>query len=170
MNEDSKSRRKYIRLNSCFPVEFSLYFIESRPFSKEYQAYTQDVSSGGLCIRVKDLEKKDLDTVLAKESKLKLFINLPIRKNTSSAEAEIVWAQKDEDDPTGRTYKIGLSYLNIDECNKKRIFNHARRLKWFPRIKIFVIIFLLLSCSFLYIENLRERTRNRDLVSELVSV
>lgn len=170
MDDDSNSQRKYIRLNSCFPVEFSLYFISNKPFSKEYQAYTQDVSKGGLCIRVKDIDKNDLDTVLAKEAKIKLFIDLPIRKRASSADAEIVWIQKDEDDQTGRTYKIGLSYLNIDERDRDRIFNYARHLKWVPRIKIFVIILLLLSCSFLYSQNLYERAKNKDLVNKLIAV
>jgi len=165
-----KERRGYIRLNSCFPVEFSLYFTKTKPISREYQGFTRNISKAGLCVSVRNLNQGDTDLVFQKKVRLNLNINVPLSASPTSATAEIAWCEKDDEDSSGRTYLLGLSYADIDHKEKERIFNYARRLKWMPRIVGLFLVLLSLGFGGLFLHNINAVRDNQELVKELVTV
>ena len=114
MKQADKNLRKYIRLNSCFPVEFSLCSAQDRQISEEQQGFTSNVSEDGLCLRVRNLKPEDEKIVLLKLAKLALSINLPLTGKPIKATAKIVWTKKDDKDSSRRTRLIGLFYQDID--------------------------------------------------------
>ncbi len=173
-----KEKRRYIRLNSVFPVEFSLIFIDGRAPSKKYQAFTHDISRGGLCIRVRDLEPADAEALLQKEAKLRLSINTstPLFAKPIYATCNIAWVEQAKKDasgtlcPPGTSYNIGVAYEQILPKHRNQIINYARRLKWEPRITAAVVILLILGLFGAYIYQDRIKKQNIALVSRLVEI
>jgi hypothetical protein len=167
MTQQYLERRKYLRLNSCFPVEFSLCFSSNNPVSHQYQGFTCDVSEGGLCLQVKNLNPADAELVLDKKPRLELVINVPIWGKPVKALAEIAWVKKD--DSADNIFYIGLSYIDIEPTGRKRIVSHARRLKWFPRFASTVIILMLAGIITLSLYHSKTSSQNKILVTQLVS-
>jgi len=167
-----QEKRKYIRLKSVFPVEFSLIFMDGRRHLKKYQGFTHDVSKGGLCIRVRDLELDDVKALHARQAKLHICINisLPLFKKPIYAICSVAWLEETKKDSSGRLYSIGASYEEIEPRQKNRIINYARRLKWTPRITAVIIVFLLVGLLTTYVYQNRIRQQNSTLVARLVEV
>lgn len=170
MAQEHAEHRKYIRLNSCFPVEFSLYFTPDKPISVEYQGFTSNVSEGGLCISVKNLKPEDIELISVEKPGLKLTINIPLSTRPVKATAAIAWSIKDEKDPSQKTYLIGASYHDISPGDKKRILNYARRIKWLPRAASLLLAVLFIGFLALSFNHIRIKNQNESLIKELVSV
>ena len=162
-------RRKYIRLNSCFPVEFSLCFSEGVSVSQQYQGFTCDISSGGLCLQAKNLNPADAELILNKKSRLDLSINIPMWGRPVKAFTEIAWVKKDENAKSGNSYHIGLAYLVIEPEGRKRVVNYARRLKWIPRIALTLIFLMLFGLIILSLYHTKVSNQNKALVEQIVS-
>ncbi|MFH1867917.1 MAG: PilZ domain-containing protein [Candidatus Omnitrophota bacterium] len=165
-----QEKRRYIRLNSCFPVEFSLYFIPKEPISDEYQGFTSNVSEGGLSLKVRNLKEQDEQFIIKKRARLSLSIHIPLSSKTIQATADIVWCRRDERDSRGKTQIIGLSYKDIKQADRRAILNYALRMKWLPRIAVLVIISLLFGFLSLSCYNIGIERKNKKLVQKLVSV
>lgn len=177
MPYQGEEKRKYIRLNSCFPVEFSLIFLdgrstppEGRQGVKKYQGFTHDVSKGGLCIRVRNLAKEDFDALSKKRAKIDICINMPLFTKPIYAICEVMWLEETRKDSSGTSYSIGASYEKIETAAKKRILNYARRLKWAPRVAVVVIAFLIFSLLASHFYQSRIRQQNKLLIGRLVEV
>lgn len=169
MTQHLIERRKYIRLNSCFPVEFSLCFLTGVPVSQQYQGFTCDVSGGGLCLQAKNLNPTDTELILNRKSRLDLLINIPMWGKPVKAFAEIAWVKKDEHHKDNSFYYIGLSYVDILPEGRKRIVNYARRLKWAPRAGLAIIVMMMISLITLSLYHLEVSNQNKVLVTQLVS-
>jgi len=170
MSQKDINSRKYIRLNSCFPVEFSLYFSAEKAFSREYQGFTCNLSEGGICLEAKNLNPDDSELILNKKPRLSLTIYIPLKKDPVKATAEIMWVKKDGKSPAKNSCLIGLSYLDISLKDKNRILNYTRRLKYIPRITTILLLIMLIGISALFFYHVREREKNKALVHKLVSV
>jgi len=168
--QEYNDKRKYIRLNSVFPVEFSLYFTPEKPASGEYQGFTSNVSEGGLCLNIKNLKPEDEKLILQHRAALKMLISIPLFAKPVDATAEIAWSRRDEKDPSNKSLLIGLSYKEIEPKDKNRIVSYARRLKWLPRIAATAIMLLFLSLLFVSTNHIIIKRHNQELVSRLVSV
>ena len=164
------NRRKYIRLNSCFPVEFSLYFSAKRVFSRAYQGFTCNLSEGGICLETKNLNPDDSELILNKKPRLNLAIDIPLRKNPVKATAEIIWVEKDKKSRAKNSYLIGLSYLDIGLKDKNRILNYARRLKYIPRITAILLLIMLIGIAALSFYHVQSKKENKALISRLVTI
>jgi hypothetical protein len=165
----NKERRKYVRLNSCFPVEFGLYFSPGNPISRQYQGFTCDISEGGLCLQARHLSKEDIELIFTKKPGLDLVINIPIWGRPVKALAEIAWVKEENNTQTSPVYHIGLSYTDIKTADKKRIVNYARRLKWLPPTVALLTILMLAGLVVLSFYHLRISSQNKVLVKQLVS-
>ncbi|MBN1406073.1 MAG: PilZ domain-containing protein [Candidatus Omnitrophica bacterium] len=168
----SKERRQYIRLNSVFPVEFSLIFIEGEASSKRYEGFTHDVSKGGLCIKVKGLSTIDEKALLEKRAKLDLNINMlpPLFTRPIYAKACIAWIEKIEGLAQDTLYSIGVSYEDINPRDRDKIINYARRLVWLPRITAVVITVFLSIILALYLSQAKIRQQNQGLIDRLIEI
>jgi predicted nucleic acid-binding Zn-ribbon protein len=163
-------RRKYLRLNSCFPVEFSLFLSPESETECVYQGFTQDISEGGICLQARNLSPEVVDTILNKRPKLNLLINIPIWAEPAKARVDIVWIKKDDKAKGRNSLHIGLSYASIHAKDRARIINYARSLKWLPRIAGGVLALLFLAFIALYYAHTKTCNENRELVTQLVHV
>jgi hypothetical protein len=169
MTQQLTERRAYIRLNSCFPVEFSLYLSAGNPVSRQYQGFTCDISKGGMCLQAKNLSPEDADMLLNKNPRLCLLIQIPIWGRPMEADAEIAWIKKDEGNRHKNNFYIGLSYIHLEAADKTRIINHARYLKWFPRVILYALLTVFLCLAVLFLYHMKARNENRYLVRQIVA-
>ncbi|MFH0732768.1 MAG: PilZ domain-containing protein [Candidatus Omnitrophota bacterium] len=170
MPYNKEERRKYIRLNSCFPVEFSLIFSGIKASDKKYQAFTRDVSKGGLCIKVKGLTGQDLEALVSKRVRLEVSIDMlsPLFKQPVCAFCSVAWIEPMEQSSAEGLYSIGISYEKIYPRDKSKIFNYAIRLKWAPRITAAIVILLSGALLFAHFNQINMSRQNRRLVARLV--
>src|SRR3989338_5830219 len=70
----ARDRRQYVRMDTVFPVEVR---VGALPL---LQAFTRDVSSGGMCLELKSFGKKTEELILTADAALELFINTPFAK------------------------------------------------------------------------------------------
>lgn len=170
MPHKGAERRQYIRLNSYFPVEFSLIFLDARKPPIKYQGFTHDVSKGGLCIRVKDLKNADLQALLNNEAKLQVDISIspPLFKKSISAVCKTEWLEKTQQEQTGSTlFSIGVSYERISPQDLNRILLRARSMIWAPRLAVVAIVVLLSSLLTVYTMQDKARQQNIALIKSL---
>jgi len=167
--QEHTNNRKYIRLNSVFPVEFSLCFTSAKTISEEYQGFTSNISEGGLCLNIKNLKADDERLIMQHKAAFKLSISVPLFAKPVYAMADIAWSKRDENDSSHKSLLVGLSYKDIQPKDKNRIINYARRLKWLPRIAALAILLLLSGLLVVSVNHIRVRRDNQALVNELVS-
>jgi len=134
-------RRKYIRLNSVFPVE--IYLPNTSPDSKPQviQAFTRDISLGGLCLSVNN-PAASLISMVNGGGIFDVTINMLLSHRPIEAKVRAAWHDLKEN-AKHKQLLIGVSYENIDANDKNRIFSVANRMKWLPRIAVISIMLLL---------------------------
>ncbi len=143
----NKDKRKYIRLDSVFPVEFT--FIEGQenllPWS---EGFTRNVSFGGIALEVR-LVKEDLKKFLDKE--IKFFINIPLNKSPIIGRGRVKWIKKIPSVPSD-IYILGIEFTQVSNSEKKRIVRYARARIFLPKLNIFLIIFFVSISGYLFIK------------------
>ncbi len=164
------NKRKYIRLNSCFPVEFSFYISAGTTLSKTYQGFTRDLSEGGLCLEAKNLSQEDAGILSSKKLNMNVVIDIPVIGHLVKATAKIAWVKKLTHDKEKNDYLVGLSYLNIEQKDRRRIVNYARRLKYLPRLTAALIALMFLGLALLSFYHFKTRKENKILVKQLVTI
>jgi len=170
MREKSiRERRKYIRLNSVFPVEIypSTQVQDSAPGGihapRLIQGFTRDVSLGGFCLTVNGPEAGFLSAIKDEKSLFRVHINMPITHRPIEAEARVAWHEiKDTDHH--KQLKLGIFYEKIAPADKKRIVNAARRMMWLPRIAVFAIIALICLFGFTHYRAALLAEKNKALI------
>ena len=169
MTQRHIERRKYIRLNSCFPVEFSLFFSAGNPVSQQYQGFTCDVSEGGMCLQAKNIKPEDADIIVSKKPRLNLLIQIPLWGKPIEAQAEIAWVKKDENSQPKNNFHIGLLYIYLEVQDRNRIIKYARRLKWLPRIALSLLLVVFMALGMLSFYHLKVTSENKSLVKQIVA-
>ncbi len=140
-------QRKYIRLNTAFPVEFQK--IEDGKDSRFdiYQGYTRDISRTGMRIETLTVHGKELKELVPDETKLKLIVNIPSKNITTVVTATIRWINKVEDTTVNR-YSIGVSFDEAPGPDLGNIIKHALWFKSKPElVTIAVIVGLILVAA-----------------------
>ena len=169
-NKDYSSqaeRRQYIRLDTVFPVEFRLVSFDGKNFLSPWmQGFTHDVSKGGICLEVNNLDATVLETIKIQKAHLYLAIEMPFAKKAVNATARIAWVQEIKGEIN--KHLLGLSYLEIDPLATGRIFRYAWAKKLFVPSAITVIIILGLAFSINSYINLRLSRGNKALVNQLI--
>lgn len=141
MQKNLSERRKYIRLNSVFPVE--LYIPDTRHEGRPrlVQGFTRDVSLGGICLTVNDPDTALLSKLKDGDTLFDIHINMPVTHKPVEASARVAWHEVVKGHRHNALH-LGLSYERITPRDKQRIMNAARRIKWLPKIAILFIICL----------------------------
>lgn len=164
-----EERRKYIRLNSVFPVEFRLLSFDGGHFLSEWiQGFTNNISRGGMCLVANNLPFQIAELVKNEKVKLFLDIEIPLFKNKVSAQAKISWVSSPVKDPA--KYLIGLAYEQIAPKENSKIFHYALWKKIIPRVIIAAILVLFLSFSFSSYSNLKLIRANKALIEQMVNI
>ena len=169
-NPGSMDRRKYVRLNVVFPVEFQFIDPEtSGSISEIKQGFTRDVGKGGICLEVNNLEEGLEQALIEGRAKLDLRLHVPLSKPETKAIAKISWHDKIKSGYPNK-YLIGLSFLQIDPRDSKRIYFHAVRAVLTPAIIAVFFFFLVLGLAYFYSAGFKTNAKNIKLVRELNSL
>jgi hypothetical protein len=159
-------RRRYHRLDHIFPVEFQLLDENGQPLSAWRQGFTQDVSSGGLCLIVNQINADDLKFFADKASCLGLRINIPIGTEAVGATAHPAWLKCLKEGLINQ-YMVGVTYQEIESRGRRRIIGYARTRKFFKALAIVSSITLSLALIWGGFYNARLRFENEKLLFSL---
>ncbi|MDP2938643.1 MAG: PilZ domain-containing protein [Candidatus Omnitrophota bacterium] len=161
-------KRKYLRLENVFPVELQVldeYGIE--PLSNWIQGFTSNVSLGGMCLSINNLDEQAVALLTKKGVQLSLDIHIPLSYPATKAVGEVVWLNKIKGtQPT--QYLVGIKYLMIDKVGLNRIMRHARWLKLSFKFAVVAAVILLFAFAAAFFYNLKLSLENKRLVEKLV--
>lgn len=175
MNRNSRhfEKRKYVRINTIFPIEFQLVGKEKRePLSELREGFTRDIGKGGMGIFTKVLKEydKELFNFIPHETKLKLVINIPLDKEPIESFATVEWIEK-QSGPIVDTYMFGVSYDFINELEYERVLDYVKWLRLKPKLIFLTIVLLAIafvgSLVFLFKINERRIESEKKLVTSL---
>ncbi len=164
--EDFIERRRYARLDHIFPVEFLFLDEAGRPLSDWHQGFTQDISRGGICLIVNQLQPEELRLLADKKNSIELNIHIPLKDKAIRALVRFAWFKKLKSEPV-RQYAIGVSYEDINPKDNNRILRYVTRTRF---LKIFAFGFVILLSAGLLAAgffNTKLRLENEKLVSSL---
>lgn len=163
-------RRKYIRIDSVFPVQFKLHPADSQGHSSAWQqGFTNNIGIGGLCLEVNNLSPQ-LQAALGAQGivRLSLAIEMPLGRKPVYAQAKVAWAK--ELDALYGKYLIGLSYENIPPVDNRRIMRFARTQRLFAPVAVSVIVFLAFSFIVSGFIGFKLAGGNRALIDQLIAI
>ena len=165
----SQQSRKYIRLDSVFPVEFQVVGLDGESQLSEWlQGFTRNVGKGGLCLEVNRLPQELIPLLNGRQVKLCLKIEMPAVNRPVSALASIVWVK--EPDGNVSKYSLGLSYETIDRRQNAQIMFYARLKRML--IPVGAALILILAAGFLLgaYFNMKLIHSNKFMVEQLVKI
>ena len=163
-----RERRRYIRLDSVFPVEFRLLSLDGkRTLSELLQGFTNNISKGGICLCMNNLNEALANMLIAKQAKMALDIHMPLSGREVTAVASVAWMKKT--DAAGR-FLIGLSYEEIDGAENNKLMRYAWMKKLFVPATLSVIIFLGVAFSAGSFINAKLIKGNIAMVEQLVKI
>jgi hypothetical protein len=140
--------RKYIRLNTVFPVEFLTVDDAKNAISSMLQGFTRNVGKWGMCIEVKSLKGEEPFSLIPGKTKIKLIINIPSEALHTECHATIRWVKKNTE-YVFDTYLFGCSYDEIAPDNQKMIERHVLWLHRKPKLVFAFTLTVLISAILL---------------------
>lgn len=162
-------RRKYIRLDSVFPVQFRILSLDGKQFLSDWlQGFTNNIGKGGICLEVNNLSSRLAQNLKSKQAKLSLEIEIPITKNLVLAKSKVTWIKEVIEQPD--KYLIGLSYEEINPHQNNMLMRYARMKKLFVPAVLTIIIILGLGFGVGSYINVRLIKGNKALVEQLVKI
>jgi hypothetical protein len=168
-SHSGKERRKYIRLDSVFPVAFRLITLDGINFLSEWlQGYSNNIGKGGLCLSVSNLKTELVGILKNREAKFFLNIEIPLTRPPVNARAAVAWVSDVAGEPN--KYLIGLSYEQIDPHQNNKIMRYARAKSLFAPIALAMISLLFLGLVFNSYVNIKLIKSNKALVGQLVKI
>jgi len=164
-----QEHRKYIRLNSVFPVQFRILSLDGKRFLSDWlQGFTNNIGRGGICLSVNNLNTGLAQILKDQQAKISLEIEMPITRNPISALARVVWMEDAVSE--ANRYIIGLSYEEIDRSQNNKIVRYAWTKKTFVPAVLSVIIMLGLGFVLNSFINIKLINGNKALVEQLVKI
>ena len=143
MKYKSKEKRKYVRLETIFPVEFQLIDDQKKPTSRVFQGFTRNVGKGGMCIESHTEKGKDDLALIPGKTKLKLIINIPSGALATESIAAVRWVDKASEYVLDE-YTFGVQYDEIESDNQKMIERHVAWLYRKPKLVLLFVVILVL--------------------------
>jgi hypothetical protein len=143
LEDNQKELRKYIRINTVFPVELKVVNKDTgKSLTKNIQCTTKDVSKNGLCLVFSS--DSEILAFLKQSNKYKfsISINIPFSSNPIAAYSNIIWHKIVEQGMNSKLL-IGVEYESILGKDKKRLYSYAKSKKRTP-YELAILIFLLI--------------------------
>ena len=155
LTHDNKSfveQRKYTRLNSNFPVEFTIVRLQGdMPGLDWQQGYTCNVSKGGLCLQTVNISESTIRYLSHENIYLELRIRIPLNALPIKAVGEVAWYQRIEKHASAQ-YLIGLEFKSIKAEDNARILNQAHWMQYSTKAAVIlsaILFFALVIINFL---------------------
>ncbi len=163
-------RRRYIRLSTVFPVEFEVISLDDKEvFCEFHQAFTRDVSEGGMCLEINNLKDDLAEKLNRKSAKLRLQINMPFSSKPIEAVAEAAWIKKIKEHHPNK-YLAGVYYEKIAEKDRRGIVGHARFLTLRPFFIGAAIILLAVSVALTRVELAKKEAMRKETEKKLALI
>jgi len=164
---NNPERRKYLRLDTVFPVQFHLVALEGKQqLSDELQGFTNNICKAGLCLVINNLNPTLAKMIKEEKTKFSLNIDLPAVAKPIPALARVAWIKEVSTCPN--KYLIGLNYELIEQKQANKIMFYARARKIFVPLALSVIILLVLGIAVNNLLNIKLAESNRILIRKLV--
>ena len=161
-----EERRKYRRLDTIIPVEFQIIdAAEPDPHAPWHQAYSHDVSAGGLCCTVNHLSAEEIAHISSHHTQILLRIHIPFGDKSFLIPSVITWVRQNAALPFSQ-HGIGVAF---SEANNRHIQGMLRRVvckKVAWRFLEVLILCLLLFVFFVFVNNTRLRSKNIALLQQ----
>jgi hypothetical protein len=172
MSRDKKDslidRRRIKRLDHIFPVEFQFLDEKKEPLSGWYQAFSQDIGQGGLCLTVNHLSGADEDRLRDKNSLLALSINIPVSSGAIRATGRPTWSSKLKEEPFNQ-FLVGVAYAEIEERDNQEILKYIRTRQFFKALAISFSLLLSLGLVLAGFTSAKLRLDKERLIGKLAS-
>jgi hypothetical protein len=164
-----QDRRKYIRLNSVFPVQFQILSLDRERFlSGCLQGFTNNVGKGGICLAVNNLIPPLAETIKEHKAVFSLDIQIPLTAKSVKAAARAAWIE--EASGCQDSYLIGLSYENIDPLANSRLMRYTWTRRLIMPLLAGAVIILGLGFGLNSYISAKLIKGNKALVGQLVSI
>ncbi|MFC1709597.1 PilZ domain-containing protein [Candidatus Omnitrophota bacterium] len=157
--------REYKRLDTIFPVEIQLLNKDLQPASNWHQAFSQDISTGGICLTINDLSQEESLNLKHHETNLFIQIHSPVSDRCFLAYAKLVWFRKIQDEPFVQ-FVVGLNFTKVDAREVRRLLNYVLFKKILWRSLQFLILGALAFLIITVTSNFRLNTRNLILINQ----
>lgn len=168
-DHDIPERRRYIRLDTVFPIHFRFLSLEGKEsLSDELLGFTNNISKGGICLVINNPSPEALKFIKEKKVALYLNIELPLTGKLIPAEAIITW-EKEVAAEASRCL-VGLSYTRIDARQNSRLMRYARAKRLFAPILLSLIFILSLALAVNAIISVKLIKGNKALVEQLIKI
>lgn len=163
-------KRKYIRISTVIPLEFSITNKDKEEIWKTvYQGYTRNINAGGICIEVSNFDDNLADKLSSGEFLFHIRIDMPNQEKPIEAYVDPRWVQKTEDSFIKKIF-IGVAFFEINEIDKNKIVKFAEKVYRRPKqIAIFVAILALVAFSSL-INEFKLKHDNMKLSKQIAEI
>ncbi|HOW35439.1 MAG TPA: hypothetical protein PL155_03395 [Candidatus Omnitrophota bacterium] len=167
--EKIPEKRRYVRLNSVFPVEYNAVRKDNGIILCDWQqGFTCNVGKGGICLSVNNIGddlKKCLNTP---DVIFALKIRIPLYGPPIAAQAKMVWVREAEGAIPAK-YFIGLEFISVAPNDVHRMLMHTRWVKFTSQTAGILAVIFLLAVAASGIVNFKLRAENKALVENLVT-
>lgn len=164
-NATGAERRTYVRMDSVFPVQFQCVGEADSPKGPWVQAFTSNVSSGGILVDLHAPEQAVLSS-LTQGARVLLKMQIPVGVPASGS-AIVEWISEDH---AGARFLIGLSYESMDSRVRSRITRYARARQFFFYFVLGVIFLLCMSIAAVSYRGILLMKGNEALTEELIRI
>ncbi|MDD4899595.1 MAG: PilZ domain-containing protein [Candidatus Omnitrophica bacterium] len=163
-------RRKYIRLDTVFPVQFALVGRDRWDIflSDWLQGFTRNVSQDGLCLEINNLCAEWVVVLRQQRADLSLKIELPFLDKEIPAVGRIAWME--EPSQGIEKFLVGVHFEEMDEKKNMLFIRYARAKKLFLPVSLGLIAFLASVFVMGTWLNIKLIKGNRALVHQLVGI
>ncbi|MFA6217437.1 MAG: PilZ domain-containing protein [Candidatus Omnitrophota bacterium] len=170
IDHEALNRRKYVRLDSVFPVQFRLVGAadEQSFLSVWLQGFTNDIGKGGLCLRVNNLSSELIQTMKSQSTRVILEIESPLGRQPVFARASVSWIK--DVAVNANKYLIGLNYDSIERSGNTRLMRYVWMKKLFIPVVYSIILIFSAALVFNSYVNAKLIQGNKSLISQLVNI
>ncbi|MCX5694668.1 MAG: PilZ domain-containing protein [Candidatus Omnitrophica bacterium] len=161
--------RKYLRLDTVFPVQFRMEVTGGDAFISSWiQGFTNNISHGGICLAINNLDVELFELLKKKNVKLSLEIDIPISRKPICAQASVVWAKDTFGDK--HQYLVGINYDSIPAKQNNKLMRYAWFKKLFVPVVLAVVVILGISLGVNSYLNFKLTQGNKQLIERLETV
>ncbi|MCK9554726.1 PilZ domain-containing protein [bacterium] len=141
-------RRRYIRIDTVLPVEFQFTDAASgEPLTDIRQGFTMDISKGGMCLVVRNLDKETVNLFEKTNCKILLHLDLIYRKTPIRVEGKIV-ASKQEKFSVPNEYVLHIAFTDIAQPDAAALVRYAMVRKHRMPIVIISLVIVGIALAF----------------------
>ncbi|MBI4396702.1 MAG: PilZ domain-containing protein [Elusimicrobia bacterium] len=162
------NERRYIRIDTVFPVEMKFFDPGGGSSSHFFQAFCRNVGQDGLCLELNALDAELEPFLHLPDIKLDLQIEPPFTKKAIHARASLRWKKRQEGELIH--YLVGAQYEQINDKDRRRLKRYALGRKWLPGLSLFLTLTLSVSVLFLSLYQLDLARTNQYLTAQVMTL